>query len=211
MRTLLLFVLAAGGALAQPLSLGVKAGVPLNNAFKIADASTYLSDRQPYVIGPMAELHLPFRLSVEFDALYRRVKYSSESVSGSEPSVPLGTSMTTKGRSFEFPLLLKYRVSEGIVRPYLGAGLVWRSIGGLKQTFLPAGGTGLTETDEPAELRDSSGGGVVFSGGLELRVPFLRVSPELRYTRWGTTSFRTAVGDFRSQVNQAEFLIGITF
>jgi hypothetical protein len=89
-RTLLFFVLAAGGALAQPLSLGVKAGVPLNNAFKIADASTYLSDRQPYVIGPMAELHLPFRLLWSLMRLYRRVKYSSESVSV-RTSVPLGT------------------------------------------------------------------------------------------------------------------------
>lgn len=209
MKAALLFFLAAGGLLAQPLSVGLKAGVPLTNAFKIADASTYLSDREPYVIGPTAELNLPFRLSVELDALYRRVKYGSEDLGPAAGSAY--TSMTTTGRSFEFPLLLKYRVSEGIVRPYLGAGLAWRRIFGLKQTLVPAGGTGVVDTDVPAELRDRSSGGVVFSGGLEFRVPFLRISPELRYTRWGTTSFRTAAGDFRSQVNQAEFLIGITF
>lgn len=214
MRLAMLAALCAVCASGQPLSLGVKAGTPLNNAFRTRSSFGYFADRQSYTVGPMAELHLPFRLSVELDALYKPLEYGSETTTGESPNVEF-TSMSTTGRSLEFPLLLKYHAWDGPVKPYIGAGLSWRRVGGLKQIAITTGQTvgllGRTETDSPTELDNSWTTGIVFSGGLELHLLMLRVSPELRYTRWGTTSFKSAAGGLLSQSNQAEFLIGVTF
>lgn len=214
MRLAMLAALCAVCASGQSLSLGVKAGTPLNNAFRTRSSFGYFADRQSYTVGPMAELHLPFRLSVELDALYKPLEYGSETTTGELPNVEF-TSMSTTGRSLEFPLLLKYHAWDGPVKPYIGAGLSWRRVGGLKQIAITTGQTvgllGRTETDSPTELDNSWTTGIVFSGGVELHLLMLRVSPELRYTRWGTTSFKSAAGGLLSQSNQAEFLIGVTF
>ncbi len=214
MRLAMLAALCAVCASGQSLSLGVKAGTPLNNAFRTRSSFGYFADRQSYTVGPMAELHLPFRLSVELDALYKPLEYGSETTTGESPNVEF-TSMSTTGRSLEFPLLLKYHAWDGPVKPYIGAGLSWRRVGGLKQIAITTGQTvgllGRKETDSPTELDNSWTTGIAFSGGVELHLLMLRVSPELRYTRWGTTSFKSAAGGLLSQSNQAEFLIGVTF
>lgn len=222
MRLAMLAALCAVCASGQSLSLGVKAGTPLNNAFRTRSSFGYFADRQSYTVGPMAELHLPFRLSVELDALYKPLEYGSatsarwiDAASDGASQEIVNTSMSTTGRSLEFPLLLKYHAWDGPVKPYIGAGLSWRRVGGLKQIAITTGQTvgllGRTETDSPTELDNSWTTGIVFSGGIELHLPLLRVSPELRYTRWGTTSFKSAAGGLLSQSNQAEFLIGVTF
>jgi opacity protein-like surface antigen len=192
---LLAFPLAAT---ADPLAFGVKGGVPMTDLFKIIDSGTYSADRQPYTLGPMVEVHLPFRISVEFDALYKTFEYRAR-LEQSE--------VVTTGNSWEFPVLLKYRFYDGPVKPYIGAGLAWKRFGGFKRALLGGGSPG---TDDPPELRDSSGGGAVLAGGLELKFLFVRVSPEIRYTRWGSTNF-VDVAKMASRVNQAEFLVGITF
>jgi len=174
-------------AAAQPLSFGVKGGVPLTDAFKGPDLYSLRSEGGTYAVGPVVELNLPFRLSVELDALYRPVRYQSESRSG--------TFSRVSGSSLEFPVLMKYRLTGGLARPYVAAGLAFRNLRGFGE--------------DVSELRDRSAAGAVLGGGLELRVPFIRLSGELRYTRWGSTSFQ--LGDFRSQLNQAEFLLGLTF
>jgi hypothetical protein len=48
---------------------------------------------------------------------------------------------------------------------------------------------------------------------VELKALLLKITPEIRYTRWGTTQFNSVIsgGTLRSNVNQAEFLVGITF
>ena len=42
----------ASAAFSQSLSVGLKGGVPLFDAFKVTDTTRYLSDKAPYVIGP---------------------------------------------------------------------------------------------------------------------------------------------------------------
>jgi hypothetical protein len=53
--------------------------------------------------------------------------------------------------------------------------------------------------------------GVVLGGGLELKLPFIRISPEIRFTRWGAKNITDLGGVLHLNQNQAEFLIGITF
>lgn len=210
MRSLLLLLLTSTVAFSEIVSFGVKGGVPLTDAFKISGGSTFFSDKQPYTIGPVLELNLPFRLSVEFDALYKPLEYGSN-VESISPDGRTLTSMRTTGSSWQFPLLLKYRLTGGLLRPYLGAGFAFHRLSGLKQLTGRAGDPSPVESSEPRELIDSSGMGAVLGGGLELRVPFIRLSSEIRYTRWGSMNFRSVAGDFRSHANQAEFLLGITF
>ena len=79
--------------------------------------------------GPFVELHLPYRLGVEFSVITRT------STENSTLPFPFGTNLnpylafiTDKVRTWDFPLLLKYRFTEGKFRPFVGAGAAW-SIG----------------------------------------------------------------------------------
>ena len=59
---------------------------------------------------------------------------------------------------------------------------------------------------------NSNTAGFIVSGGLTFRALFLRIEPEVRYTRWSsglTYNVNNAV--IESAVNQADFLAGITF
>jgi hypothetical protein len=57
-------------------------------------------------------------------------------------------------------------------------------------------------------------------GGVEIHLLLVRISPEIRYTRWGTQQFNGIfpagvasgiAGSLTSNQNQAEFLVGFTF
>jgi hypothetical protein len=61
-------------------------------------------------------------------------------------------------------------------------------------------------TSGPGELVHESHAGVVLGAGVDVKIPFVRVSGELRYTRQGSEDFRDI-----SKLNQAEFLLGIHF
>jgi len=51
----------------------------------------------------------------------------------------------------------------------------------------------------------------VMGVGLDIHALVIHLSPEIRYTRWGTEHFKLPNGSFLSNQNQAEFLVGITF
>ena len=78
--------------------------------------------------------------------------------------------------------------------------------------------TGLTELrrffTETSNTNAFGGGrrtGLVAGAGLELRIPFLRISPEVRWTRWGWDNFRDVGSVLRAHDNQAELLVGVSF
>ena len=79
MRPSLLLIAAASTAFAEPFSVGVKAGLPLRDFIQVVNTGTfgYFSTTYRYIVGPMAELRLPFGLGVEFDALYRHLRFTS--------------------------------------------------------------------------------------------------------------------------------------
>jgi len=202
MKRLSLLLILCQTASADLFVFGVRAGVPLTDAFNTASSGrlSYSSLTRRYTIGPTAELHLPFGLGLELDALYKRLNYSAVSADPSQL-----TSETT-ANSWEFPFLAKYRAPGLLTRPFLAAGYSFRKLSDLKQFIANRGPLG-----EPAELRDRSARGIVLGGGLELHLPGVCLSPEIRYTRWGSESFRDAAGLLRSSRNQADFLLGITF
>jgi opacity protein-like surface antigen len=199
--------MAASAASSQPLSVGLKGGVPLADALKVTDGTRYFSDKAPYVIGPAFEVRLPLILAVEADVLYRRLQYGSAA-----GQAPASASSRTSGQAWEFPLLAKYRFPGRLVRPYVSAGLSFRRLARFEQRTTVAGTPGSVErSDEPQELTKRFTLGPTLGAGLELRVPFVRISSEIRYTRWSASSFKAAPGGLVSQLNQADFLLGIAF
>jgi len=77
-------------------------------------------------------------------------------------------------------------------------------------SVLPSGTT-TTTTSHPEELRHNTIYGVAVGGGVDIRVAFLHLSPEIRYTRWAEQHFRDTNDLLHWNENQAEFLLGITF
>ncbi len=194
-----ILLMAASTVLGQGISFGVKGGVPLTDALHVLDRSRYLSDKAPYVIGPVVELRLFAGLSAEANLLYRRVEYTSTT-----QATPQVVGRTT-GRVFEVPVLAKYRVPGELFRPFVSAGLSYRRLAHFEQRLTTGG------ISEPPELTNRSTSGATVGGGLEASLPLVRVSAELRYTRWGSSSFRSALSGLASQLNQADFLLGILF
>jgi hypothetical protein len=208
-----LFILLVGAlpAFSQPFGFGLKAGVPLTDLVATVPSPRFgfNSDTKRFVIGPTAELRLPFGLGIEVDALYRRLNYE-----GSGTLVDVLTNNRTTGNAWEFPVLGKYRFPSKVVRPYVEAGIAFDTLSGLSQTvtstLLPNRVTTST-TSNPPELKNTTTRGFVMGAGIEIKALVIRLSPSLRYTRWGSSHIEDPLGLIRSNRNQAEFLLGITF
>jgi hypothetical protein len=198
-------MLVSSAAYPQSFSVGVKGGVPLADAFRVTDSSRYFSNKAPYVIGPAAELHLPMGISGEVGVLYRNLEYSSRTLDQSS-TPPQAIEARTTGQVWEFPFLAKYRIPGVFVRPFISAGISYRRLARLRTRSTAPG-----STNQPPELTGQNAVGPTLGGGLEFKVRRVRLSSEIRYTRWGTSSFREALSGFASQLNQADFLLGIAF
>lgn len=192
MRLIILSLAAAAAAFPQHLSFGLKAGHPFEDVFskRVSATSVYTPASGRYTIGPTIELHLPFHASVEFDLLYRPVKYNIQGVS-------LATLSELTAAEWRIPVLAKYRVRTGLVSPFLAGGVCWQRFTGVKNTS--------------DQVQSSATGGVA-AGGLEGKLTLIRLSGEVRYTRWGAATFRNVVSGIRqSNLNQMELLVGISF
>jgi hypothetical protein len=137
----------------------------------------------------MLELHLPLGFSVEADGLYHPLNIVFEN-----RVVPLGTfRSSTNITSWEFPIVGKFHLGFPIVKPYIEAGPSFRWIG--------------------SNFPYVSNHGVTFGLGVDLKIARMRIGPDIRYTRWGSDAALPRGVNFQapSNVNQAEFLIGISF
>ena len=210
MRSVLFLLLGAAAASAQPFSAGLKVGLPLNDFIDTVQSGSFKASSYTnrYILGVTAQLNLPLGLAIEGDALYRHFNYQSAST-----LVDAVTSAYATSNAWEFPLLLKYRFPSHIVRPYVDGGVAWDTIQGLSETItatLAPSHTTTTTVSNPPELAHSTTMGVVFGVGLEVKALIIKISPEIRYTRWTNQHF-TLANALNSNQNQAEFLVGITF
>lgn len=97
---------AALPAGAQIISVGVRGGVPLTDAYStVSNPSLPLSTGR-WVVGPTIELHLPFGFGAQADALYRSYK--------------VGGTVT----QWEFPILATYHFHSiaPMIRPFIDGG-----------------------------------------------------------------------------------------
>jgi hypothetical protein len=179
----------------------VKVGLPLTDFINTASGqSSTVTNR--YIVGPTAELHLPFGLGIELDALYRHFNYRNVIGSGASAVVNVNTA-----GDWEFPLLLKYRFKGELARPFVSGGVAWDRISGLSSTISQSISSG--SVVNPSGVKDSNTVGAVVGVGLDLHF-IIHVLPELRYTRWTSQHFNVN-NVLSSNQSQAEFMVGITF
>jgi hypothetical protein len=197
-------LLLAGAAQAQLFTAGIKGGVPISETFDFVTSdprTRFFSSTKRYIIGFTTELRLPLGFGIEFDTLFRKFSYDRTDI----VDVIVGNYSAT-GNQWQFPLLLKYRFPGELARPYFVAGPSLNRISNLELV-----GTVIGNRDRPEELRKRLVAGAVVGAGIEIRALILRISPEIRYTRWGSEAFVGPRELFQSNQNQADFLIGITF
>jgi opacity protein-like surface antigen len=198
-------LLVGSFAYAQPISVGVKGGVPLTDAFETfqGNQSAYFTNTHRYTIGPTVEFHLPLRFSVEIDALYSRLGYDNRTTA---PSFS-----TTRANSWEFPVLGKFEILPGPIRPFVDAGVNIRNISGLKTVRQFVSGVTFNQVslDSAPEFNKDTDFGFTFGAGVTFKAGWLRLSPEFRYTRWGGENFRDPINALlRTNRNQGTFLVG---
>lgn len=202
--TILVLALCLGAcipAMAQkPISIGVRAGLPLTDLINADERSDVFSTTRQYTFGPTIAVNLPVGLSIQADALYKRFAFGRPQ--GFVSNFPAAD---TAGNSWEFPVMLKW-TAPGKVAPFINAGASFRNWSGYDQLGNFVTGQDFTEVD------DRNNVGFVAGGGLALRLGGLKISPEIRYTRWGVDNFSEGVRNvLESNKNQAEVLVGFTF
>ena len=200
MKALLVLFLTVPAA-AQVFSFGVRGGVPLTDFASTVQSQNFNfnANTNRYIIGPTAELHLPFGLGLEVDALYRHMSYTGSGVVGSI----IGSSLNSG--EWEFPVLAKYRFPGKVARPFVDGGVAFDKLMGVTQSVKSSVASG-----SPTIVNKDSTTGFVLGGGLDLHF-VIHVSPEIRFTHWGSQQFIDPTGLLHSNQNQAEVLVGITF
>ncbi|MEO5922581.1 MAG: hypothetical protein ABIR70_02025 [Bryobacteraceae bacterium] len=175
LKTFLGILFLSATAYAQSLGVGLKLGVPATEAFKVIQAQS-IADQQNLVWGPYLDLGLPGGNSIEIDALRR--KYS------------FGTAGSAS--SWEFPVVLKHRIGQGMIRPYFEGGAAFSRLSDINLNT----------------LKHRQNYGLVVGGGVEIKFLFLKLSPEVRYTAWAVSNFD---GSVQSKKNQLAVLMGFGF
>ncbi len=193
-------LLFAGSSMAAgPLVIGVRGGVPLIDILdSVQDGGGISTATKNYVVGPTVGVRLPLGLSVEGDALFSRLDVDARGTAGS---------LSFNADSWEFPVMLKFTAGSQGIAPFLGAGVSVRHL----SDFGDAGRFLANTFGRNVEIKNNTVG-FVLGGGLRFQAGPLAISPEIRYTRWGTNNIGEGFRDFlRSNKNQAQILMGLTF
>ncbi|MEO8100401.1 MAG: porin family protein [Acidobacteriota bacterium] len=191
------------------ISIGVKGGIPITDAVDTARGNNagYTTNTKRYLVGPTVEFHLPLRFSIEFDAIYKRLGYQYDATG------PYVYSKTV-ANTWEFPALVKFEILPGPVRPFVDAGVSFRNLSGVKQIRQTISGVTFNrvELNSAAEFNKRNDVGGTAGFGVAFKLGPVRISPEVRYTRWGSETLRDPINALlRTNRNQGDFLIGLTF
>ena len=178
------------------LSVGVLGGAPFNDVTKntVIGGLSSIPKSSNFTVGPVLQVSLPAGFRVEVDALFRPYRFDFESF----PFRPVTTQV--RARQWRFPVLVQYRFGGAIVKPYVGAGLSFGHLGGISDAAKNVAASG------PGALLHQNDASPVIGVGLDLGVPLVRISAEIRYTRQTVSYFSNF-----SNLNQAEILVGIHF
>ena len=213
-----LLVLVSLPCFGQQLEFGVKGGIPVTSAFQTGSFFTMdfgesaSSATRRYTVGPMVELRLPHGFEFEFDVLYSRLGFADLTKS----VALIFDYANTSANSWSFPVLAKYRLPAfRVVRPYIEVGPSFRTVSGVSVSttriieccFGPASGP--THSSSDSHLNNRSNAGVATGLGMQVRLAFLHISPEVRFTHWKAD--QQADPYLHANQNQVEVLLGITF
>jgi len=110
------------------------------------------------------------------------------------------------------PILLKYRLPVPLLKPFVEVGYAPRVLNGSISTLN-------TSVSPPVQLPAMSehwpdSHGLVISGGVQLAIGRLRLSPGVRYTHWNNTPITVVIPNgptWESAQDQVDLLVGITW
>lgn len=190
----LLFFIGAAALCGQSLSVGIVGGAPFNNVVSAAGASsvTALTNSANFTIGPSLRVNLPASFRLEVDALYRPYGFTLTPASLVNYAV--------SAQQWRIPVLLQYRFKAPLLNPFVEGGLSFDHLSGLTDAAKSV------ITSGPGALLHQSDASIVLGAGVDVKIPLVKLSGELRYSRATVSDFASI-----SSVNQAEVLFGVHF
>jgi hypothetical protein len=215
-----LIVLGAASLHAQeskmPVTLGFEIGVPVTDMFSAGNTTqfgnsipgSYTSAVPRYEFGVSGEFQLPKNLRFEIDGLFKRGGFDSALPFGSTGSLAY---RPTTFNNWEIPGLFKYNLTMGHFRPFIDFGASLRHISTISQTTYAAGFAFPQISDNAIELHNRNTFGGVAGFGLTFKRGPFELTPEARYTRWANQSFVGSLGSLRTNLDQGDVLLGISF
>ncbi len=178
----------------------------------VSTESAFRRELRFYDVGPMIEIGLTHGFAVECDALYHRQGFFSTFYHDT-----VYYTSRERDNSWEFPVLLKYKLRFAVLHPFVEAGVAPRTISGrvaeTSQTDLstPVGPPPPLGPRVPVSYSPSVG--FVAGGGLRFNLGQLGLAPQVRYTRWGTAPvgglYYSLGSTYSSNQNQVDVLVGI--
>lgn len=192
-------------------------------AGKAEDLIVSTTSKSPSVGGGVAtEIRLAPRYRLTAELLFHRLRYeraldtysgSDDPATGQDERTHLGIKEVTKGRLWDAPVLLHRRglTSQGFLSHlWIAGGVALRNISSIRTETEVANPDGSKTKDyghaQPARRTLL---GLVVGVGFRIIDEFnIKVTPEIRYTRWGGVTF--ASDTTRSPRGQLEIGIGFT-
>jgi hypothetical protein len=196
-------LLVSSPLLAQVVSLGLRAGIPITPMFTAGGRQQASGSR--YTIGPLIEVRLWPGAGVGADFLLHHA----------------GLAISTAGSrraeiwQWQVPITFIYRFGAP-TRPFVRTGVslsrVFDISGATECGRGPFGEQFYCLEGRPlAELRHRGTSGFVAGGGLRFKFKKLWLEPEVRLTRWIDRNFGVRDSAVRSNLNQIEILAGVAF
>jgi hypothetical protein len=186
------------------------------------DWSFNTTSRSPIAgIGPALELQLGKRTTLTAEVLFDRLSYqkvtdafsgTDDPTTGSDERSRMTVTESTKARLWDVPVILHHTVSKraGVLsRLYVSAGITDRIVTTIRTTndISYSDGTTASNHDKAHAAKSNLLGGVVGIGFRFMDDFNIRVTPEIRYTRWMGNTFGT--DSTLSPRNQLE--VGLAF
>lgn len=228
MRYFLFLLVATATIWAQDeprVLVGIKGGTNLNNTYTETYFSRFSRDPQPqdgafggaardkgYLVGPSVEVRLPWRFSVEANALYSRLNYESYSLFRRPDDVTVEAAGANSVNRWDLPFLLKYRLPRVFtIQPFVSSGGSFsfrhHERSDFRQvTYRPEEVTTFQGTNTVANPR-LFGKAFIAAAGVEWQTGPVRLAPEFRYVR----QERQSLGSASIGRDQVQFLVGISF
>jgi hypothetical protein len=238
---LLICTIATAAKAQIHVHFGVEAGVPLTDTLSSTSTSStsttgfsidrYNSVTKRLLIGPAFRVDLQRGLGIEFDALYQRVDYDHAIVSSALGVSSFSRSFEqTTGNRWQFPLLIQYSATLSKAKWFVEAGPSISRIANSRISISSTTSTGSsTSSSTSSPAGQSTLAGITMGAGADLPFFHRHLRPEFRYSHWFSPSTGSGVGlaaftissfvtstpvaspTFRTNQNEASFLLGLTF
>ena len=214
-----LVLTAASSAVAQHISVGIKAGVPLTGLLRTERQEVPTQTRR-YTIGPVVDIGLLLGFGVEVGALYKRFDQQSIAVtttgftSDDEDGYPIQQTagISAVGHSWEFPVAVQYHFFKSAIRPYVEGGV---SLNRLSNVY-SLQNVSINFRQLPFTFAPRRGSftrvGPLFGMGVDVKLHRIHVTPGLRYTHYNKLSALLYCDSGPGCGGKAvDFLLGFTF